>query len=118
MTGEAGSALIQTVVVEFTRGDRPGEQVAIRYGEAKAITAENRVRVGDRVLVEVSAGPEGELTYISDFVRWPSLIAAWPAGWPQKQAATSPVRRAQHLFSNLQGGRSQAACKLVFEEDS
>lgn len=75
MTGTAGLSLIQTVVVEFTRGDRRGEQVEIRYGEAEAITAESRVTAGDRVLVEISAGPEGDHTYISDFVRWPSLLA-------------------------------------------
>ncbi len=75
VTGEAGISVIQTVVVAFTRGDRRGEQVEIRYGEAEAITAESRAKTGDRVLVEVSAGPEGEHYYISDFVRWPSLLA-------------------------------------------
>ncbi len=75
VAGEAGISVIQTVVVEFARGDRRGERVEIRYGEAEAITVESRARVGDRVLVEVSAGPEGEHVYISDFVRWPSLLA-------------------------------------------
>lgn len=75
ITGTAGLSLVQTVTVEITQGSRRGEQVEIRYGEAEAITIESRAAVGDRVLVEISEGPAGAHYYISDFVRWPSLLA-------------------------------------------
>ncbi|PKO23279.1 MAG: hypothetical protein CVU38_04835 [Chloroflexi bacterium HGW-Chloroflexi-1] len=65
---------VQQVVVEITRGSQRGRQVEIRHGETILIAEGSRVRRGDRVLVEYSNGPVGERFYISDFVRWPSLL--------------------------------------------
>jgi uncharacterized membrane protein len=65
---------VQTLLVEITRGAARGEQVEVRYGEGEALPESSLARPGDRVLMEASSGPEGERYFISDFVRWPSLL--------------------------------------------
>jgi uncharacterized membrane protein len=66
---------VQTVLVAITRGERRGEQAQVRHGEQVAVTAENRVQPGDRVLVDRSRDPDGNDVYaINDFIRWPALL--------------------------------------------
>ncbi len=65
---------VQTLLVEITRGPARGEQVEVRYGEGEALPESGLARAGDRVLMEAAAGPEGQRYFISDFVRWPSLL--------------------------------------------
>ncbi len=64
----------QTLKVEITRGPDRGKQVETRYGEGEALPENALARVGDRVLMEASTGPDGERYFISDFVRWPALL--------------------------------------------
>ena len=65
---------VQRVLVEITGGSQKGQRVEILHGEMAMLTEGARVRAGDRVLIEHEAGPNGELFYITDFVRWPSLL--------------------------------------------
>jgi uncharacterized membrane protein len=65
----------QTLVVEITRGEQRGNQVEVRHGEGEALPETSLTRVGDRVLMERASGPDGDRYFISDFVRWPSLLA-------------------------------------------
>jgi uncharacterized membrane protein len=64
----------QRVLVEITRGSQQGRQVEIEHGQAGMLVESNRVRPGDRVLLERAQGPFGERFYISDFVRLPALL--------------------------------------------
>lgn len=66
---------VQRVLVEITRGDRRGERVELLHGEATMLCQGTRVRAGDRVLLEHETTPDGDLWYISDFVRFPALLA-------------------------------------------
>jgi len=45
------------------------------HGQASMLTEDTRVQPGDRVLLEHDTGPDGELFYITDFVRWPALLS-------------------------------------------
>jgi len=65
---------VQRVLVEITGGAQKGQRVEILHGEMAMLTEGARVRAGDRVLLEHEAGPDGELFYITDFVRWPALL--------------------------------------------
>ncbi len=65
---------VQRVLVEITRGTQKGQRLEILHGEMAMLTEGARVRAGDRVLLEHEAGPDGELFYITDFVRWPALL--------------------------------------------
>ncbi|MGC8780239.1 MAG: YibE/F family protein, partial [Anaerolineae bacterium] len=65
---------VQRVAVEITRGSERGRRVEVLHGQASVLTEGARVRAGDRVLLERSVGPDGELFYIGDFVRWPALL--------------------------------------------
>ena len=64
----------QHVLIEITRGSQQGRQVEIEYGQADMLVESNRVRPGDRVLLERGHGSLGERFYISDFVRLPALL--------------------------------------------
>lgn len=64
----------QTLIVEITRGEERGNRVEVRYGEGEALQASSLARMGDRVLMERASGPDGDRYFISDFVRWPSLL--------------------------------------------
>lgn len=65
---------VQRVLVEITRGSLKGQRIEMLHGQATTLTENTRVRPGDRVLLEHDAGPDGELFYITDFVRWPALL--------------------------------------------
>ncbi|MEJ5198800.1 MAG: YibE/F family protein [Anaerolineae bacterium] len=65
---------VQRVAVEITRGSERGRRVEVLHGQTLVLTEGTRVQVGDRVLLERSVGPDGELFYIGDFVRWPALL--------------------------------------------
>lgn len=65
---------VQRVAVEITAGSERGRRMEVLHGQASPLTEATRVRAGDRVLLERSVGPDGELFYISDFVRWPALL--------------------------------------------
>ena len=65
---------VQRVLVEITRGSQQGRRVEILYGETTALTDDTRVQMGDRILLEYEAGPDEEIFYITDFVRWPALL--------------------------------------------
>ncbi|MGQ9768580.1 MAG: YibE/F family protein, partial [Anaerolineae bacterium] len=65
---------VQRVLVEITRGSLKGQRIEMLHGQATTLTENTRVRPGDRVLLEHDVGPDGELFYITDFVRWPALL--------------------------------------------
>lgn len=65
---------VQRVLVEITRGSLKGQRVEVLHGQASMLTDGTRVQSGDRVLLELDNGPDGELLYITDFVRWPALL--------------------------------------------
>jgi len=66
---------VQRVLVEITRGSQRGQRVEMLHGQASMLTEDTRVQPGDRVLLEHDTGPDGELFYITDFVRWPALLS-------------------------------------------
>ena len=66
---------VQRVLVEITRGSLKGQRIEVLHGEASMLTEDTRVQPGDRVLLEHDTGPDGELFYITDFVRWPALLS-------------------------------------------
>ncbi len=66
---------VQRVAVQITRGSQRGRRVEILHGQAAMLTEGTRVRAGDRVLLEYEVQPDGELFYITDFVRYPALLA-------------------------------------------
>lgn len=71
----AGQALpVQRVLVEITRGSQKGRRVEVLHGQASMLTDGTRVQMGDRVLLEQDAGPDGEVFYITDFIRLPALL--------------------------------------------
>jgi len=65
---------VQRVIVAITRGRLAGQQVEALRGQTMMLTGATRVRPGDRVLLERSIGADRETFYISDFVRWPTLL--------------------------------------------
>lgn len=65
---------VQRVLVEITRGSQQGRRVEVVHGQATMLTEGTRVQPGDRVLLEHDVGPDGELFYITDFVRLPALL--------------------------------------------
>lgn len=65
---------VQRVLVQITRGSLKGQRIEVPHGQATALTTDTRVQPGDRVLLEHDSGPDGELFYITDFVRWPALL--------------------------------------------
>jgi len=65
---------VQRVVVEITNGSRKGERIEVLHGEAAMLSEGTRVRAGDRVLIEHEVTPDGELYYITDFIRLPALL--------------------------------------------
>jgi len=66
---------VQRVLVEITRGSLKGQRIEVLHGEASMLTEDTRVQPGDRVLLEHDTGPDGELFYNTDFVRWPALLS-------------------------------------------
>jgi uncharacterized membrane protein len=64
----------QTLLIEIVRGEERGNRVETRYGEGEALPESSLARLGDRVLMERASGPDGDRYFISDFVRWPSLL--------------------------------------------
>ena len=71
---EGQNDLAQRVRVEITSGERRGHAVEIDHGDLLAMTESRQVQEGDRVLIEHSVGPTGDNFYISDFIRWPTLL--------------------------------------------
>jgi len=65
---------VQRVLVEISRGSQKGRRVEILHGQASMLTEDTRVQTGDRVVLEYDVGPDGELFYITDFIRWPALL--------------------------------------------
>ncbi len=69
---------VQRVLVQITRGSLKGQRIEMLHGEATVLTADTRVRPGDRVLLEYDAGAGvgagSPRPYITDFVRWPALL--------------------------------------------
>ncbi len=66
---------LQVVRVEITGGSQKGRSVEIDYGAHMVMAESSRVRQGDEVLLEYSAGgPVGEYFAISDFVRLPAIL--------------------------------------------
>ena len=69
---------VQRVLVQITRGSLKGQRIEVLHGQATALTADTRVRPGDRVLLEYDAGAGvgvgSPRPYITDFVRWPALL--------------------------------------------
>lgn len=89
---------VQRVLVEITGGERAGQRVEVLHGQAGMLIESTRVRGGERVLLESSAGPDGERFYIGDFVRTPALLglialfagaAVAVGGWVGLRALTS-----------------------------
>ncbi|MCX7682059.1 MAG: YibE/F family protein [Anaerolineae bacterium] len=68
----------QRVLVRIEGGSLAGQEVAIEEGTVNLISQERLFRVGDRVYVEWTAGPDGERFYISDFIRTTPLL--WIVG--------------------------------------
>lgn len=64
----------QRLLVRIEGGSLAGQEVAVEEGTVNLITQERLFRVGDRVYVEWTAGPEGERFYISDFIRTTPLL--------------------------------------------
>lgn len=65
---------VQRVLVQITRGSLKGQRIEMLHGQATTLTENTRVQPGDHVLLEHDVGPDGELFYITDFVRWPALL--------------------------------------------
>lgn len=72
--GEGSTQPYQRVLVRIEGGSLAGLEVAIEEGTVNIISQERLFRVGDRVYVERTVGPNGERFYISDFIRTTPLI--------------------------------------------
>lgn len=72
---EGGAQPLQRARISITRGSQAGQSVDVDYGDRMILAEDSLLRVGDRVLLEYSAGgPYGDTYSVSDFVRLPGLL--------------------------------------------
>lgn len=64
----------QRLLLRIEGGTLAGQEITVEEGTVNIISQERLFRVGDRVYVERTVGPEGDRFYVSDYVRTGPLL--------------------------------------------
>ena len=76
-TRDVGSGFVQPyqrLRVRIERGSSAGQEVEIEEGAVYATSEDRLYRSGDRVFVQRTRGPDGDMYHIADLVRTPPLL--------------------------------------------